>query len=217
MDENTTYIVSGIMRSGSSMMMKALVDGGMDVFYDPERDNSNSDSEYKGETYVVNPGGFYELNPEFYEPDKLEELSNKARGKLIKFLIPGLMKFPITDDVHLKIIVMLRNPEEIAKSWEIAFKGLTPELLGFDLRFYGFMMRDAIKFFEEEMNAEVLVVSYHSVLKNPKKEFRLIRDDGWPIQPTQSAKTVDTSLHRIKKDNLAGDKRVQELWTPGKK
>ena len=217
-DKNTIYIVSGIMRSGSSMIMKALIEGGMDAAYDPNRDKANNaDTEYKGETYVVNPGGYFEMSPELYNRDKLDELIEQARGKLIKFLIPGVLEVSVPEDVKLKIILMLRDPDEIDKSWKVSFKDISPETYGFDLRFYGFTMKDAIDFFEEEMGADVLAVVYNKVLKNPKKEFRIIRDEGWPIRPTQAAKAIDTSLYRVKKEELEGEKRVKELWTPNKK
>ena len=192
------------MRSGSSMMMRALIAGGMDAFYDPERDKKNNDdTEYQGRRYIVNPGGYYEMSHEFYNKNELAYLSQRARGKLIKFLIPGLLEISVPNDIKLKILIMTRNPDEIAKSWEVAFQGkVLPESFGFDVERYDSMMDGTVKFLEAERNADVIPVSYHDVLKNPKKEFRLIRDDDWPIQPVQSAKVIDKSLHRIKREDL---------------
>ena len=53
------YIVSGFMRTGTSMMMKALEAGGLEAAYQQSREAMRK--RYADEHYDPNVGGRYEL------------------------------------------------------------------------------------------------------------------------------------------------------------
>ena len=61
MDESV-YIVSGYMRSGTSMMMKVLEGAGMSARYNREKD-AVLEAKYGREDYHPNPGGFFRVGP----------------------------------------------------------------------------------------------------------------------------------------------------------
>lgn len=107
------YIVSGYMRSGTSMMMEALVAGGMSAAFSKARDQKmnekNADDDYKpNESYWEIPLGMYgRLDfPRMYD------------NKLVKIMYWGLPQMRICPH---RIVYMLREPDEIAESWERAF------------------------------------------------------------------------------------------------
>ena len=92
--ENTVYIVSGYARSGTSMMMEALDNGGIEAVSRESFDNSSRiNHEYRVQTgkidrdYVVTKGSsFYQLEPYDTEPI---EFPNNFRGMLIKLQLAG--------------------------------------------------------------------------------------------------------------------------------
>ncbi len=51
------YLVSGDMRTGTSMMMQALEAGGLEAVYNENRDRMNQ--QYGDKDYQPNGGGFY--------------------------------------------------------------------------------------------------------------------------------------------------------------
>ena len=98
------HIVSGFMRSGTSMMMRALESGGMDACYRGSRDDLIE--KHSDEHYSPNPA-LYELERKDYRdpnfPDGYE-------GKLIKCLAPGMFRLKVGE---YRIIFMRRDYEEI--------------------------------------------------------------------------------------------------------
>jgi len=63
--DNTLYVVSGFMRTGTSMMMRALENAGMNASYKQSRDEMKS--RFADEFYDPNIGGLYELEREDYQ------------------------------------------------------------------------------------------------------------------------------------------------------
>jgi len=96
-------IVSGLPRSGTSMMMRMLEAGGMDILTDHIR-VANYD----------NPLGYYEF-------EKVRKLKNgetewlqEANGKAVK-VISALLEY-LPENYHYRIIFMRRNINEILAS-----------------------------------------------------------------------------------------------------
>jgi len=104
MNEKTNYIVSGIERSGTSLMMQILKAGGLPIAYDDSREADKN-----------NPKGYYEL-----EKGKIiNKLKNgdfpfdKYKGKFIKITAYGLKYLP---KGKYEVIFMDRNIKEIIES-----------------------------------------------------------------------------------------------------
>jgi len=72
-------VVSGFMRTGTFMMMKALQAGGLDASYSQSRDTMKD--RWKDEHYDPNIGGLYELNRKEY---KQKNFPRQFDGRLIK-------------------------------------------------------------------------------------------------------------------------------------
>lgn len=104
MNKNTNYIVSGLERSGTSLMMQILEAGGVPVVYDNLRKPD-----------MNNPKGYYELN-DGKVIDKLLKKSfpmDKYKGKFIKITAYGLNLLP---KGKYDVIYMIRNTDEIVES-----------------------------------------------------------------------------------------------------
>jgi hypothetical protein len=105
-DHDFITIVSGLPRSGTSMMMKMLESGNMEILSDNERKPD-----------IDNPRGYYEL-------EKVKTLAEdnqwlgSARGKVIKVVSPLLPHLFLEQSLRYKIIFMLRSLDEILASQE---------------------------------------------------------------------------------------------------
>ena len=112
------YIVSGYMRTGTSMMMRALEAGGMETAWSKKRDNN-----FSGVSYVANQGGMYELDEkEIYSPG----FPTPYEGKVIKLLST---KVRILKPGKYLIVFMRRDADEILASYKKAMNGEEPPLI----------------------------------------------------------------------------------------
>lgn len=179
----TIYIVSGFMRSGTSMMMKALEAGGLEAIYNPSRDKMNDD--FGDEDYKINDGGFYELTrQEYMHPD----FPDNYDGKLVKCLWGGMVHLKASS--NLKRIIFMRRPiDEIARSYEAAFDyphpAAIPEL--------GIRLDRVQGILEQRRDVNLNVIQYHDVLANPYNVFESL---GWPIDCLAAAREVKPELYR---------------------
>jgi len=192
-DEDIIYIVSGVMRTGTSMMMQALQAGGMDIAYHPSRDTMNTIKKVGTQSYMVNPHGFFEFIPSTYER---KDFPKGYEGQVVKCIFPRILQIP---EGNYKIILMTRDVREIMASWAFAFD-LLPESVGLDMLVYDQMMKEG-KEVLEKIGAEVTVLQYEEVLRRPKKNFQKLVENGWPIHAKKAAGVVDVNLHRVRKDN----------------
>lgn len=190
--EKTVYIVSGYMRSGTSMMMKSLESGGMEACYNRAKDKTLNDA-YERDDYAPNPDGFYELGrKEFDHPD----FPNVYAGKLIKVLHWRLKGLP---EFNYKVIFMLRDPKEIEVSYLKMFQRRPP----FVLQKYHELMEKTIEKLTARKGFHVLPVQHRDMIKSPKSTLLHIKSHGWPVNDVENAASaVDTKLHRSHGDDL---------------
>lgn len=181
-------IVSGLPRSGTSMMMQMLEAGGMDIMTDRVREADNS-----------NPKGYYE-----YEPVKSIIRDNswlsEAPGKALKVVAPLLQH--LSADYEYRIVFMERDLTEILRSQQIMLGKTKAEAEAFPV-----MLADAFKkqmeqakaWIERTPNAEVLFISHAEALQNPSEVAENVASflgSGLDISKMQTV--VDPSLHRNK-------------------
>lgn len=164
------YVVSGLPRSGTSMLMECLVAGGIPGWYDPTEDERRN-AEVPG--YAPNPGGFYEITP--------ERVPLVPEHHCVKVMLPELYLLPIA---AYRVIVMQRNALEQAMSREAI--GLEPlctpvprvrELLG-------------------RGDCWVTFLQYAAVVVDPLRVFEALRADGWPLDAARAAAAVRPDLYR---------------------
>ena len=163
LDKNTNYIVSGLERSGTSILMQILNAGGIPIAFD----NSRVADKY-------NPKGYYELEGGKII-NKLIEKSfpiEKYKGKFIKITSYGLKYLP---KAIYKIIYSERDFEEILDSMEKMMnkKDENREESKKNLIKLNNIIKKEI---QEKKEIKVLFVNYNNILKNPKDKIKKILD-----------------------------------------
>ena len=190
LDENINYIVSGIERSGTSMMMQILVNGGAPSAFD--NDSRPPD--------VNNPKGYFELEGGKII-NKLMDGSfpiEEFRGKFIKITAYGMKFLP---KGNYKVIYSERNLEEILDSMEKMAK-ITDKNRD-ETREVFFKLNETIKdTLKKRDDCEVLFISYNDIINNPEENIRKIhRFVGRPeLDVDRMLESVDKSLHRNIRD-----------------
>jgi len=187
-------VVSGLPRSGTSMMMKMLDAGGMDLATDNVR---TADED--------NPKGYFEYE-RVKELDKggekswLEEFRGKAI-KIISFLLPDL-----PGEYHYKVIFMRRHLDEvIASQNKMLVRRGEPTDEANDakmIKSYRMHLRKVDFILEEETHFASLDVDYREVLERPAEHAARIRQFvGMDLDIDKMAEAVDRQLYRNRRES----------------
>lgn len=159
------YGVTGSVRSGTSMMMKMLKEGGLDLFYTtPDEGNE------------FNPDGYFEtayLKGIHVYHGWIENVY----GKAIKVFAPQLHKLPDNNfgPISYKFIYMDRDPIASAQSFA-AMKGKEMLAEDFIIDEYNKTKTATEELVAKKPNIEILYVNYTDVLANPETECQRIKD-----------------------------------------
>ena len=153
-------IVSGLPRSGTSMMMKMLKSGGLELLTDNNRKPD-----------VNNPMGYYEYEP-VKNLVKEHDFLVDAQGKAIK-IVAHLLKY-LPDEYSYKIIFMKREIDEVLKSQQI--------MLGKDPRVYNVNIAEAYKkeleyidvLANKEPNLDLIYIDYSEIIHNTLQQANII-------------------------------------------
>ncbi len=191
MDKETVYIVSGFMRTGTSMMMHALHEGGMDAVSRESRDAMRV--KHADEFYDPNEGGLYEIEA---KDAKLPDFPGQFKGRLIKVLNAGTMLMDVMP--LIKIVYLRRDYEEARQSFQAFFDS---PLVVSEEQYYANVERN-IRNLKNRKDVEVTVMEYREVVNNPHKAFELLKENGWPIDVESAAKVVRPELYRFRKEKL---------------
>ena len=186
LDKNVNYIVSGLERSGTSMLMQILDAGGIPAVFDQASRPPDND----------NPRGYFEL-----EGGKIiNKLMNNEfsfeshKGKFIKITAYGLKYLP---KGNYKIIYSQRNIEEILDSMEKMAKIRDDNRE--DTRIVFMKLNEMIKDqIQEREDVDVLFVNYNEIVANPIKTVTEIYDflDSKEFDLDRMIAAVDKSLYR---------------------
>jgi DNA-binding transcriptional MerR regulator len=187
MNYDVITVVSGLPRSGTSMMMKMLEAGGLPVLTDHER---QADAD--------NPKGYYEFE-QVKEIETDKTWLPQAQGKVVKMISALLRHLP--SDHRYKVIFMRRHMEEILASQRqmLVRRGEDTERVS-DERMSG-MFRHHLEqveaWLEEQPNIDVLYVHYSAVLADPGPQAERVNEffDG-ALDAQAMARVVDSSLYR---------------------
>lgn len=168
------YIVSGFMRTGTSMMMRALEAGGLEAVYSKRRDQEMN-ARWGDADYLPNDS-YYELDSADYLRGDLEQ---RYDGKLVKCLWGGVIRLPPGE---YRVIFMRRPAEEIRTSL-LAFFGSDSAATQFPdldraMDSIIAVLRDRRSF------RSVDVLHYKDVLKDPRAAFASL---DWPIDVEKAA------------------------------
>lgn len=192
MDEDIITVVSGLPRSGTSMLMKMLEAGGIEPLTDRLR---TADSD--------NPKGYYEFERVKKLPADTEWLED-ARGKVVKVLAELIKELP--GDYLYRVIFIQRNIEEMIKSQKrmLLRRGEDPDkILDEELKILLKKYLKMIKYFiDNKSNMKVLYVNYNEIMQNPGENVREInRFCGGTLDGEKMISVIDKDLYRNRMDD----------------
>ena len=183
--EDTNYIVSGLERSGTSMMMQMLEAGGVPIAYSESR---------KPDAH--NPKGYYEL-----EGGKIINRLMQGtfpfesyKGIFVKITAYGLSYLP---PGFFKIIYMERNLDEVLASMEKMVQ-ITDESREETKSSFKKLNEKIIRGLQMKDNTDVLLVNYNDILRDPQiyieKICQFIGPYHYDIQ--KMIAIIDNTLYR---------------------
>lgn len=185
--EDVIVIVSGLPRSGTSLMMQMLEAGGMQVVTDNIRKADDD-----------NPRGYYE----FEKVKKIEEDSSwlkDCQGKAFKIVSELLYRLP--EDKEYKVIFMRREMKEVLASQRVMLQRsgregsqVKDEEMAGKFRKH---LRDVESWLGRQPNIDVLYVKYNDVIQEPLRHAESVNRflGGW-LDEEKMAQAVEASLYR---------------------
>jgi hypothetical protein len=184
-------VVSGLPRSGTSMMMSALKAGGMPLVVDELR-----------QADANNPKGYYEFERVKKLPKGDTVWLATAPGKAVK-IISALLEY-LPAGYKYRVVFMQRNLDEVMASQQRMLirngkdLGYTDD--GNDLyQSYHDHLAAVSRWLDEHRKIETLFVSYNDVLSDPLGQFQKVADFlDHKVDPVAMSKVVDPKLYREK-------------------
>lgn len=188
-------IVSGLPRSGTSMVMKMLQSGGLAVFTDATR---RADDD--------NPEGYF-------EHERVKELGRQAdkswvreaRGKALKVISHLITELP--PDNYYRIIFARRDLKEVVASQNImlARRGEPNPVADAEAEeLYGKHLLHVALHIDTQSNMELLAVQYSDILRDPRGwAVRIDQFIGCGLNTDAMARAVDPGLYRNRAPELA--------------
>lgn len=178
------YIVSGVPRSFTSAMMKALHAGGLPAVMSADRNKVGKS--LSRTNYEANPDG------ELWEPS-VKDVTQMGfpmqyPGYVIKVLaawIPALW-------VHeYRVVFLLREPSEV----RVSFKTMThSQFSEEDIRRHQQFGLEACRNRRDVLSTSVFQTE--QLLEKPLWLFHQLVNDGWPIDPVKAASVIEPRRKR---------------------
>jgi thioredoxin len=179
-------VVSGLPRSGTSLMMRMLEAGGIPALTDAQRVPDED-----------NPNGYYE----FEDVKSLEQDAawiERADGHSVKMVYSLLQHLPTDRDY--RVIFMRRNTDEILRSQKAMLerKGITTDVS--DSMMKALFERELRKFYEwipAQQHLQLMNVSYNELLSEPAMVIgRISRHLGGGLNVDAMLRMIDPALYR---------------------
>lgn len=180
-------IVSGLPRSGTSMMMKMLAAGGIPPLTDRVR---AADAD--------NPKGYYEFERVKKLKEGITDWLPEARGKAVKVIAALLVELPA--GFQYRVLFMRRDIEEILASQNKMLERRGEEKK-VDDRTMAELFRKHLQQVEDWMGNQpdlyYMDVDYNQILKDPRPQVDKINQFlGGELNTEAMASVVDPQLYR---------------------
>jgi hypothetical protein len=188
--DQTITIVSGLPRSGTSLMMQMLDRGGMEAVTDNIRSAD-----------VDNPKGYYE----FEKVKKVKEDASwlkDTRGKVFKMVSMLLLDLP--SDEKYKIIFMKRNMAEVLASQRKMLERLNKDSGPEDEEMGDLLaahLNKTCDWLEQQPHMDVLYTNFNDLIADPLKEAKAVnRFLNNRLDIDKMIKSIDKTLYRNRAD-----------------
>ncbi len=187
--EESLIVVTGLPRSGTSMLMQMLAAGGMGVLSDGLREADEN-----------NPRGYLEFEP---VKNLLKDSTClfEGRGKAVKIIAPLLAALP--PGLACRVILSERDLEEVLDSQELMLARpshpalATPERRRMLKDEYARTLSRVKAMLARRPDTQLLVVEHSSAISNPLRTARKIHKFlGGGLDLAKMAAAIDPALHR---------------------
>lgn len=191
---NTVVLVSGLPRSGTSMMMKMLQAGGIPPLTDALREADRD-----------NPKGYFEF-------ERVKQLDKgdtawlpQAEGKAVKVISALLEHLP--PEYDYKVIFIERHMPEILASQRKMLVHRGEDAEGMDdermAELFGKHVAKVKSWLDQQPNFAVLYVHYSDVLADPEAQaLRVCHFLASKLNHEAMAEVVDSGLYRNRRTSL---------------
>jgi hypothetical protein len=180
-------IVSGLPRSGTSLMMQMLAAGGMPILSDGER-----------KADVDNPRGYLEW-------ERIKQLPKdpaciaEAEGKAVKVI--SVLLLSLREDHEYRVIFMQRPIAEVLASQDAMLQHRGTAKPGTDASVVATAFEKNLRavntWLDSKAYVKTLRVSYHDVLREPEDIGKKLTEFlGVSLNVEAMARQVDASLYR---------------------
>lgn len=181
------YIVSGLPRSGTSLLMQALKAGGMPVATDGLREPDEN-----------NPRGYVEVESII---DKLRDDPDfvfNFKGQALKVIAYGLQYLPSS---RYRVIYMDRNIDEVLDSMEKMMEAKDEQRDETKAAFIKLNEKTKDDISRRE-DMDVLVISYNDILASPREQLAKVRNffKDKNLDLEKMVEAVDSRLYRQRRD-----------------
>jgi hypothetical protein len=180
-------IVSGLPRSGTSLMMQMLAAGGMPILSDGER---QADTD--------NPKGYLEWE-RIKQLPKEPAIIAEAEGKVVKVISQLLLSLPPSYDY--RVIFMQRPLPEVMASQDEMLRRRGTYDAGVDTsavtRAFRDHLYDVHTWLNRKPHIAVLRLNYHQILREPRKTAESVAKFlGATLDVEAMVRQVDQALYR---------------------
>src|SRR3989304_2872822 len=193
-------IVTGLPRSGTSMMMKMLEAGGIAVITDKQRQADED-----------NPYGYFELE-QVKEIKRDRSWLGSSTGEAVKMVSMLLYDLPL--DREYSLIFMKRNLDEVITSQKVmlARKGEIPSADDEEMKqLFSKHLSEIEAWLSERKNFRTLYINYEDVLKQPLETAENIQKFlGRGLNIDNMIKSVDPALYRQRSTGLSSGTEARE-------
>jgi len=183
-------IVSGLPRSGTSMMMRMLEAGGMEIVTDNAR---RADDD--------NPRGYFE----YERVKKLKEDAScldECHGKAVKII--SMLLFDLPSNRKCRIIFMQREMQETLSSQRVMLQrlGKKDDNIGDEKMAEKFEkhLRQVEAWIDKQEHLDVLYVKYNEVIEDSQKQAERVNEFlGKELNIKKMVGVIEKSLYRQRK------------------
>jgi hypothetical protein len=187
--DDAIVVVSGLPRSGTSMMMRMLAAGGVEPVTDGRRTAD-----------IDNPGGYYELERVKKIPAGDVGWLADSRGKAVKVIAAVLFDLP--EDYTYKVILMKRRMEEVLASQRrmLINRGQDPDVVPDEemARLFSGHLERVEVWLDERTNVDHVEVDYNQLVTGGGSDAarRISEFLRRPLDTAAMEAVVDPALYR---------------------
>ena len=185
-------VVSGLPRSGTSMMMKILDAGGLEILTDNLRTADND-----------NPKGYFEFELVKKLPEGTTDWLKDSGGKAVKIISFLLQYLPA--NYHYKIIFMRRAIDEILASQTQMLTNRKESKKTDDenmVETYQEHLKRTRVWLANQNNMQILYIDYNELIKSPRFQIEKVFDFlALPLDLQKMLEVPDASLYRQRKQS----------------